>query len=253
MNLVVPGAEPFFFPGGPTGCLLVHGFTASPQEMRGLGEYLAGQGHTVLGVRLFAHGSHVRDMLRARWPDWYASVEDGYWTLHAVTDRIVAIGLSLGGVLCLLLAARQTVAGVAALSTPHSERRDVRFAAARLLRWFVRYYPKGPPDWRDPEAGKGRVAYDVYPLAALAEVSKAMAAMRAALPRITVPALLLHSIEDEFVPPENSRRILHALGSSDKNLILVENSNHILTLDRARQQVYQRVAEFVRQGEVQGP
>lgn len=246
MSALTRGAEPFFSPGGPTGCLLVHGFTASPQEMRGLGEHLAEQGYTVLGIRLFAHGVHVRDMLRARWTDWYASVEDGYWMLRGSTERVVVVGLSLGGVLSLLLAARQPLAGVAALSTPHSEKRDIRFQAARLLRWLTPYYPKGPPDWRDPEAGKSRVAYDVYPLAALVEVSKAMAAMRAALPRLTVPTLLMHSIEDDFVPPENSRRILLALASSDKNLILIENSNHILTLDRARLAVYQHVADFVR-------
>ncbi len=253
MSTFLPGAEPFFFTGGRTGCLLVHGFTASPQEMRGLGEHLAQQGHTVLGVRLFAHGTGVRDMLRARWTDWYASVEDGYWMLRGSTDRVVVVGLSLGGVLSLLLAARQPVAGVVALSTPHTEKRDARFVAARLLRWFTRYYPKGPPDWRDPEAGRSRVAYDVYPLAALAEVSRAMAAMRAALPRVGCPALLLHSLEDDFVPPENSRRILQELGSRAKNLILFEDSNHILTLDRARQQVGQRVAEFVRGLEGQGP
>lgn len=247
MSPLLPGAEPFFFAGGPTGCLLVHGFTASPQEMRGLGEHLAQQSHTVLGVRLFAHGTRVRDMLRARWTDWYASVEDGYWMLRGSTERVVVVGLSLGGVLSLLLAARQSVAGVAALSTPHSEKRDLRFLVARLLRWLTPYYPKGPPDWRDAEAGKSRVAYDVYPLGGLAEVSKAMAAMRAVLPDITVPTLLLHSMEDDFVPPENSRRILQAVGSDRKNLILIENSNHILTLDRARQQVYQHVADFSRQ------
>lgn len=252
MNLVLPGAEPFFFPGGRTGCLLVHGFTASPQEMWGLGEHLAGQGHTVLGVRLFAHGTHGRDMLRARWTDWYASLEDGLCLLRDVADRVVVIGLSLGGVLSLLLAARQPLAGVVALSTPHSEKRDARLVAARLLRWFIRYYPKGPPDWRDPDAGKSRVAYDVYPLPALAEVSKAMAAMRLALPRVVCPALLLHSLEDDFVPPENSRRILQSLGAREKNLILFEDSNHILTLDRARLQVYERVAEFVCQREGQG-
>jgi carboxylesterase len=49
---IIPSAEPFYFPGGKTGCLLVHGFTGSPKEMRWMGEYLAGQGYTVLGVRL---------------------------------------------------------------------------------------------------------------------------------------------------------------------------------------------------------
>ncbi|MEW6568607.1 MAG: alpha/beta fold hydrolase [Chloroflexota bacterium] len=246
MSRIVSGAEPFFFRGGPSGCLLVHGFTATPQEMRGLGEHLAEQGHTVLGVRLFAHGTRIADLRRARWPDWYASLEDGYNLLRSTAARIVVIGLSLGGVLSVLLAAQHRPAGLVLLSTPHTEKDDLRFRLARLLRWFMPYYPKGRPDWRDAEAGKGRVAYDAYPLAALAEVPKAMAAMRRVLPQITVPVLLMHSIEDDFVPPENSQRIAAALGSSDKQLILVRDSNHVITLDRARAEVFCAVADFVR-------
>jgi esterase/lipase len=44
--------NPFTFEGGPVGCLLVHGFSGSPPEMRPMGEFLAGKGLTVLGVRL---------------------------------------------------------------------------------------------------------------------------------------------------------------------------------------------------------
>ncbi len=69
---LIPTAEPFVFPGGPVGCLLVHGFTGTPKEMRWLGEYLAGQGHTVLGVRLAGHATQPEDMIRARWWDWAA-------------------------------------------------------------------------------------------------------------------------------------------------------------------------------------
>jgi carboxylesterase len=49
--LLVPGGEPFLLRGGPDGCLLVHGFTALPEEMRLLGDDLAQAGHTVLGIR----------------------------------------------------------------------------------------------------------------------------------------------------------------------------------------------------------
>jgi carboxylesterase len=50
--MLIKTTEPFFFPGNDTGCLLIHGFTGAPTEMRPLGEFLAGKGYTVLGVRL---------------------------------------------------------------------------------------------------------------------------------------------------------------------------------------------------------
>ena len=82
MSRILAGGEPFFFPAGDIGCLLTHGFTATPQEMRGLGEHLASQSYTVLGVRLSGHGTSVKDMSRTRWHDWVASVEDGYHMLN---------------------------------------------------------------------------------------------------------------------------------------------------------------------------
>lgn len=41
--------NPVLFPRGPVGCLLIHGGTGSPPEMRPMGEYLAQKGLTVLG------------------------------------------------------------------------------------------------------------------------------------------------------------------------------------------------------------
>ena len=75
---IISTAEPFFIPGGPVGCVLVHGFTGSPKEMRMLGEYLHQQGHSVFGVRLAGHATTMEDMIRSRRQDWLASVEDGY-------------------------------------------------------------------------------------------------------------------------------------------------------------------------------
>ena len=44
----MPGAEPFSAPGGPHGALVLHGFTGTPQSMRGLAEAFAAAGYAVL-------------------------------------------------------------------------------------------------------------------------------------------------------------------------------------------------------------
>ena len=41
MSPVLPGAEPFDHSGSPVGVLLCHGFTGSPQTLRGWADYLA--------------------------------------------------------------------------------------------------------------------------------------------------------------------------------------------------------------------
>jgi len=249
MSRLMPGAEPFYLPGGPVGCLLTHGFTASPQEVRELGEHLADQGHSVLGVRLAGHGTRLEDMARSRWQDWMASVEDGYHWLRGTCETIFAMGLSTGGVLSLLLSRTQELAGVVSMATPIEL---PPLPAVRLLAPFLRplgllfpSYPKGPPDWYEPQAGAARVAYDAYPLRAVPEFALLARRFERALPEIHVPVLLIHSRQDGFIPPSHPERILAHLGSSEKQLAWVDGSNHIITCDAARQQVFTLASAFV--------
>ena len=48
MTQIIKTAEPFFLPGNGKnsriGCLLIHGFTGTPKEMRWMGEYLNKKG-----------------------------------------------------------------------------------------------------------------------------------------------------------------------------------------------------------------
>ena len=81
--VLLPGAEPFSFEGGPTGVLLIHGFTGCPQSVRPWGEFLAAAGLTVVGPRLPGHGTRVEDMAASRWEDWYAEAERSYTALRS--------------------------------------------------------------------------------------------------------------------------------------------------------------------------
>lgn len=248
MSVLLPGAEPFFFPGGTTGCLLSHGFTSSPQEVRGLGQHLASAGYTVLGIRLAGHGTRLEDMARTRWQDWHASLEDGYHILKGMCSRIILIGFSTGGALSLLLATEFPSAAVVAMSTPFAlpplSGLQVLYPFLVPLSWFVFKIPKGKGKWFDPQAQVERVAYDAYPLRAVVELKKLTAVMRADLQLVKIPALILHSKDDDFIPPDHATRIYARLGSRDKLLAWVEHSNHIITCDAAREHVYQAVSDF---------
>jgi len=82
--------------------LLIHGFLASPAEMRSLGERLHGEGHHVLGVRLKGHGTSPWDLRSRNWQDWAASVERGYEIIKAFSQRVHIVGFSTGGLLALI-------------------------------------------------------------------------------------------------------------------------------------------------------
>src|SRR4051812_13660433 len=132
----MPGAEPFFFPGGRIGCLCLHGLSAAPQEMYWFGKHLHQCGATVYGPRLHGHGV-TRDYFRhTRWQDWYLSALDGYHLLRSQCDQVFVLGLSMGALISLRLAASEQIAGVVALAAPLSL--PVRaLALTHLARHFI--------------------------------------------------------------------------------------------------------------------
>jgi carboxylesterase len=241
------GAEPFLFPGGPIGCLLIHGFTGTPKEMRWCGEYLAAQGHTVLGIRLFAHATQQADMIRARWTDWLADVEDGYHMLRGSCQKVFVIGLSMGGILSLLLASRRELAGVVILSTPHHLPSDPRIRFVKPLSLVKPTMPKSPPAWFDQEAYQEHLSYPSDPTRAFAELRDMLEAMRKGLPNIQAPALLVYSKDDPVVTPEEGHMelIFQSLASQEKQSLWIEKSGHVVTRDAQRQQVFEAIGNFV--------
>ncbi|RPI82580.1 MAG: alpha/beta fold hydrolase, partial [Chloroflexi bacterium] len=175
---IIDSAEPFFFQGGLVGCLLIHGFTGAPKEMRQMGEYLAEKGYTVLGVRLAGHATSPRNMLRTTWQDWFFSVSDGWHMLESAGKSIFVVGLSMGGVLSLTLASHFPVKGVIAMSSPYSLPDDPRLPFIRPLSLLVRNVGKGESDWKNPELAKDHVDYPYYPTRSIAELRDLIAVMR---------------------------------------------------------------------------
>jgi carboxylesterase len=244
-NLILPGGEPFFYPGGPIGALLIHGFTGAPAEMRWMGEDLARRGFSVLGVRLAGHATRPEDMARQRWTDWLASVEDGLALLCGVTQRQFVVGLSMGGALALLAAARLPVTGAVAISVPFKLPDDWRLPFIRPLSRLMPRLEKGPADWKNPEAAVDHVDYPYNPTPSIAELRDLLAEMRLALPSIRVPVMLAHSTLDASVDPVNQGRILRLLGSPYKLGIMYERSNHVITREPDRFELFETAAHFM--------
>jgi carboxylesterase len=253
MSQIIPTAEPFFFPGkgenAHIGCLVQHGFTGAPKEMRWLGEYLNAQGYTVIGMRLTGHATHPADMIRSRYTDWMASVEDGYHLLRGATDMVFLLGLSMGGVLSLTMASRLPVRGVVAMSTPYKLLDNPLMPFIRPLSWFVPYMAKGKgaPDagWFDKDAFKQHIAYSKNPVRSAAELNSLLAVMRDSLPQVKIPALLIHSRDDHYVVEGSMDTIYEQLGSTDKQKLWVERGGHVITEEPTRTAVFKAAGDFI--------
>ncbi|KLU59268.1 carboxylesterase [Peptococcaceae bacterium CEB3] len=235
--------EAFYHEGNDDlGCLLLHGFTGSPSEMRFLGEKLAAHDWTVYGLLLSGHGTTPEDMVRTGWKDWARDAEAGVMGLRRHCRRVAAIGLSMGGLLSLYLAEKGLVDAVISMNTP-MVLQDWRARLAGLAKPFVRYVEKA-------EASGGttaeRFAYERIPLRPLDSLNKALPGVRRNLGQVRCPVLVMQSRRDKTVSPRSADILWRGLSGARTELIFWENSGHILTLGPEREAVASETARFLK-------
>jgi carboxylesterase len=256
---LLKGAEPFYYPGNEIGCLTIHGFTGTPFEVRWLGQHLNRQGYTVYGPRLAGHGTHIRDMVPIRWREWYLDVLAAYKLLRARCEQVFVLGLSMGGALSMALAAHEPVDGAVAMSAIYRLEGWQRVLLP-LAGLFVRAMPKGgPPPEDNPfqrrviaeqkargEEPFGHPTYPAFPVRSAGQLVKLLRFVRAGLPSITAPVLLMHSRADDTVPFEHLQLYYNAIGSADKQTLILEKSLHCIAEDVERELVFEAAADFIK-------
>lgn len=243
---VLSGAEPFRSEGNGVGVLVSHGFTGTTQSMRPLCDALAGEGFTVAAPRLAGHGTSVEDMAQSTASDWIDSLEEDLDWLRERTDSVFICGLSMGGMFSLYLGAMhpEIVRGLVPINA------CVFLGNPDLAR--LAFHPDAPTTVPGvgsdiKVSGVEELAYPEVPIPAVAPFMALMRVTDDLLPTISAPALVLQSLEDHVVPPENGPYIHDRLGSSDKELVRLENSYHVATLDNDADLIAERTISFIRE------
>jgi carboxylesterase len=228
---------------GPTGILLLHGLSGEPDEVKPLGDYLAGKGISTLGPWLPGHGTSPKELAKTHWQDWAQGAQEAFEQLRKRCSKVFVGGLSMGADQALLLASRFPVAGVVSMSAP-VKIFDFRFngiAFFRFLQWRTSNLAGGILDPQGP-------VHKTYPYVAtqsLYELKKLMAEVRAVLPSVTVPALVVQGRKDSMVPPANGELVFNGLGSKVKHLLYLDRSDHVVTLDFDKRILFEKTFRFI--------
>ena len=216
--------------------VLIHGFTGVPAHFRPLATTLNEAGYTVNVPRLVGHGTNIADLATTRGKDW---IESARQAVIEVSDheRVHLAGLSMGGLISLLLAQPSGAATVTTINSPVIVR-DKRFYLAPVVRYFVHemeWAEAETPDL-DPEVQQYWLPYPGLPTRSAADLLRIMRRALWAARRLEVPTLVVQSRVDEIVSPRSGKILATLLGDACR-LVWLDNSIHCAVLDRQRDSI----------------
>lgn len=262
---------------------LIHGVTGTPAEMKYLGRKLWQSGYDVYLPTLPGHCAKIRDLLRSNEKDWIDHVVKQLAFLRARYTHVFAAGLSAGALLALKASAHIRVDGVGVFSpTFFYDGWNVPRTKSLLnvaIRWFpapLHYvffhfdgFPYGiknpalqarlrsayrPMNWVLQGVRKKTISrryssetvgYPVFFLKTLADLDRLFAIVKADLAKVVAPTLVLQATEDDFTSVRNSEFVLSQIASIEKRLVLLDDSYHVITVDRQRDLVAQELQKFI--------
>lgn len=229
-------------PGGQTrgGVLLVHGFTATPWEMRDLAKGLVAQGYAALAVRLPGHGTRVEDLAARSRHEWLEAVAEGYRLLNGMAQPVFGVGMSTGGLLLAMLAARQPLAGLGLLS-PYLRLAHPLAPLAGMLQYWRPYQE------RPLEDGTEEHYYRRRPLSGIVQLRRLSREVAQQLPHLTLPTLVLAAEGDQTVDVASGLELFCRLGSRYKEYHRFgPGAPHVLTTAESpiRERVLEQLLSF---------
>lgn len=242
--------KPFFLDSlNDKGVLLVHGYRASPGEMRILGQSLNKRYLSVYGVRLKGHGTTAEDMKTRTMEDWIYSCKIGYEILIRKCSKVYICGFSMGGLLALYISEKLNPAAVITISTP-IKIVDFKFNFASLAKTFTNIFKKFSSKVKDyveatPEYPETN--YRKNYLTSLSELKDLIGTVEKSLDKVTSPVLVIQNTKDDLVDPVSGMMIYKKIASMEKELYEPDmTKKHVIVRGSGSEKVFERIYNFIK-------
>jgi carboxylesterase len=251
--------------GGKVGVLLIHGLCGTPAEMRFVAMGLGRAGYTVHCPQLAGHGGTRQDIVKTNWQDWYRSAEAALDEIRKDCDTVIVGGLCLGSIIGLHLAAKHPdkIQGVALFS-------PTLWINGWAMPWYTKLFSLVRSRWMAnlmefPDAESlgikcPRVREFVRaalaasdgsdlgtvgtPGAMVLEHRRMVAAAKKVLDGVQQPTLIIHSRQDDYANLNNATYLRGQLRGAE-DVVVLEDSYHMVTLDKERHVVVERTRAFI--------
>ncbi len=225
------------------GILLIHGYGGTCENMRPLKDFLEDKGFYVYCPTLRGHNAKPEDLLYVKYTDWIQDVETAYQNMEAECSNLFVCGLSMGGLLALILASRHKVESVITLAPSIFVKRFIfKFAPIAFLFPKIMTPVGKSPDDPDIEGYKLVPAISGYNLYLLIKYTKGI------LGDIKMPVLIIQGGKDGMVLSPIPYLKKHISSPHIKDLY-VKNAPHILTMVKESPLIFEKIYNFMQECE----
>ena len=243
MKLASP--KPFTFEGGDRAVLLLHGFTGNSADVRMLGRFLEKKGYTCHAPIYKGHGVPPEELVHTGPTDWWQDVTEVYQLLKDIGfEKIAVVGLSLGGVFSLKLGYTVPVLGVVPMCAPMYIKSEETMYQGILA--YAREYKKR--EQKSPEQiEQEMLEFQKTPMNTLKALQQLIADVRNNVDMIYAPTFVVQARHDEMINTDSANIIYNGVESTLKDIKWYEDSTHVITLDKQRDELHEDVYNFLEQ------
>lgn len=222
-------------------CILVHGFTGSPVEIRPLARALKESGYRVLTPLLPGHEGTKEDLRKATASAWIHSIDE-LVDANVGPAPVHLIGFSMGAMIASVIASRKPVTSLTLLAP------SVYYARPRQVFRQMATYIKANWDKAGGDADYLKRRGDQFlaaPLYSLQQFRRLVQMARSAMPHIQVPTCVIQGLKDEIVEPQSADYVYNTVASAQKEVHYLPESRHMVCLDVEAEMAVNFVLKFL--------
>ncbi|MBN8237093.1 alpha/beta fold hydrolase [Halobacillus kuroshimensis] len=231
------------------GCLCIHGYTGSPEEVQPLVDFLEARTEwEIANPTLPGHGEDL-DLEGHYYQEWIAAAELALLDLMKRHDEVYIVGFSMGGMIAAYLTAKYRVDRLVLLSAAGKYvslpqmAKDVLEMAGDAWNGvladndlFRRYQKK---------------MRDTYVFSTI-EFMKCVQFTRPYLREVTCPVLIIQGELDGMVPKAAAVYLEEEIPSTEKEVVFLKQSKHLICHGDDKDELFNRVLEFIGSAQQEG-
>lgn len=228
-----------------TGILLFHAYTGTPNDFNLLARHLQRLGYEVFCPMFLGHGTQeIEDILEHHPEDWWIQAQQKFeWMQQRGYEKLVVMGLSLGGVYATRLLTvhhdSNVIGGV--FNSPVYPTKPVD--VWHFFNLYAEYLYKKQQRLAEYERKREQI-YELY-RRQIEEIQYFITSFQMDLQEINCPFYIAQSGADEMINRQDAMLLKDVLINAQVDFHWFEDNTHVITTNRNREAFESSVVEFI--------